>query len=702
MIELFKVIFMQEVPLIIKIWNMIKNFFKMLILYIIKFILIIFGLEDKEEKVNKEIIVVTEELKSGKKTIREPNFSVPVDPSSLTTDPGNHPDELKKKKETVVYKHISNQYNGNIRIFSVTSEMIDRIIDSYIEKKEDVKVDKFDKDLKEDYKDWKKEIIVPLVKIEFEKKYIKDEDTLKTSLTKILEIELEEQHKKLDKEKEKKQDNKPLTIKSKKDKETIIVDFKRELHPEKKEEVKEVKEEVSLSSTTPTPSNSIEEIIEQSKEKDEITLSDEVNQIIMASALVMNNVEKVLVEKKIEQQKKEKSKKKDNAVEEVQEPVVVASKDDIQLEKEEIKVEVPTPPIQEQEEVKEGIKVTVEKEEQIKSVEALKEQEEIVQVQVIEKEVNGQVVQEEQIVIKPIDLPNVEISEDSIERKVRDESYKEDIEDRDYDSLEHKVDEALEKIEMFIIANESKLSKQQLEQLQIEKEKLLITKEKINKQRELDIEVERKDLENDIKRSELDGLQDELRRMHIEDQLQMSQLMINKLDDLNYMTESNAREIEKKLLKLKLKEACRALSYPSLFALPFVRNKYFFFFTVGLFVNRRLGFIGNIFRRHTPDYQEEELNNLVTGKDALNGALNTMRENIDYLNVLEEQAMQRYPELARDHEYLAYLNSLKHKLNANYNRLTRRQNTIDRLIYRTKKNIKVLKRKKNKYYNNAA
>lgn len=696
---------MQEVPLIIKIWNIIKNFFKMLILYIIKFILIIFGLEDKEEKVNKEIIVVTEELKSGKKTIREPNFSVPVDPSSLTTDPGNHPDELKKKKETVVYKHISNQYNGNIRIFSVTSEMIDRIIDSYIEEKEEVKVDKFDKDLKEDYKDWKKEIIVPLVKIEFEKKYIKDEDTLKTSLTKILEIELEEQHKKLDKEKEKKQDNKPLTIKSKKDKETIIVDFKRELHPEKKEEVKEVKEEVSLSSTTPTPSNSIEEIIEQPKEKDEITLSDEVNQIIMASALVMNNVEKVLVEKKIEQQKKDKSKKKDDVVEEVQEPVVVASKDDIQLEKEEIKVEVPTPPIQEQEEVKEvkeEIKVTVEKEEQIKSVEALKEQEEIVQVQVVEKEVNGQVVQEEQIVIKPIDLPNVDISEDSIERKVRDESYKEDIEDRDYDSLEHKVDEALEKIEMFIIANESKLSKQQLEQLQIEKEKLLITKEKINKQRELDIEVERKDLENNIKRTELDGLQDELKRMHIEDQLQMSQLMINKLDDLNYMAESNAREIEKKLLKLKLKEACRALAYPSLFALPFVRNKYFFFFTVGLFVNRRLSFIGNIFRRHTPDYQEEELNNLVSGKDALNGALNTMRENIDYLNVLEEQAMQRYPELARDHEYLAYLNSLKHRLNANYNRLTRRQNTIDRLIYRTKKNIKVLKRKKNKYYNNAA
>lgn len=689
---------MQEVPLIIKIWNMIKNFFKMLILYIIKFILIIFGLEDKEEKVNKEIIVVTEELKSGKKTIREPNFSVPVDPSSLTTDPGNHPDELKKKKETVVYKHISNQYNGNVRIFSVTSEMIDRFIDSYIEEKEDVKVDKFDKDLKEDYKDWKKEIIVPLVKIEFEKKYIKDEDTLKTSLTKILEIELEEQHKKLDKEKEKKQDNKPLTVKSKKDKETIIVDFKRELHPEKKEDVKEVKEDVSLSST-PTPSNSTEEVIEQPKEKDVISLSEEINQIIIASALVMNNVEKVLVEKKIEQKKKEKEKKQEDVVEEPK--VVKTVKEDVQLKEEGIEV-TPTPlVVEEVEPVKEEVKVTVDKEEKIETVKEL-EKEEIVQVQVVEKEVNGEIVQEEQIVIKPIDLPNVDISEDSIERKVRDESYKEDIEDRDYDSLEHKVDEALEKIEMFIIANESKLSKQQLEQLQIEKEKLLITKEKINKQRELDIEVERKDLENNIKRTELDGLQDELRRMHIEDQLHMNQLMISKLDDLNYMAEANAREIEKKLLKIKLRDACRALSFPSLLALPFIRNKYFFFFTTSLFVSRSLGFIGNIFRRHTPDYQEEQLDNLVSGKDALNGALNTMRENIDYLNVLEEQAMQRYPELARDHEYLSYLNSLKHKLNANYNRLTRRQNTIDRLIYKTKKNIKVLKRKNNKYYRNAA
>ena len=270
------------------------------------------------------------------------------------------------------------------------------------------------------------------------------------------------------------------------------------------------------------------------------------------------------------------------------------------------------------------------------------------------------------------------MNEDSISSQVRNESYKEDIEDRDYDSLENKIDAALEKIEMFIIMIEGKLTKKQLEQLQKEKEKLELTKEKINKQRDMDIETERKEIEFDIQRHEIAGLQDALAQMELENKLKMNEYLIDKLEDLEMMSDARAREIEKQLLKLKLKQACRALSIPSLVALPFVRNKYFFFFTIGLFVNRNLGFIGDVFRRHTREKQEEELNNLVTGKDALNGAINTMRENIDYLN------------------------SLKHKLNANYQRLTRRQNTIDKLIVRSKKNIKVLKRKKNKYYKNAA
>lgn len=684
---------MQKEPLIKRIFYMIINFFKMLILYVIKFILIIFGLEDKEEKVNKEIIVVTENLKSGKKEIREPNFSVPVDPSSLTVEADNHPDEIKKKKETVVYKHISNEKNGNIRIFTITNEMLDRLIDSYIEEKEEVKVLKFDKDLKEDYKDWKKEIIFPQIKVEFEKKYIKDTDTLTNSVQEILEVELEVQHKKIDKEKEKLVDNKPLTKKDKKDKETIIVDFKRELLPEKKIEVEEVvvSKEVNQEST-PTP------VVDE--KKDEIKLSDEINNILLASSLVVTNVEKALVEKKVEEKKKEEKKEKvvEEVIDEVTPEVMVESNAEKETKKEDIEV---VPVVVEDEVKKDEVKVTLDKEDKIDDIDEIMD-EEIVEIQVKEVEVDNKKVQQEEIVIKQIDLPSVDINEDVIVSKVKDESYKEDIEDRDYDSLENKIDEALEKIEMFIVMNEGKLTKKQLEQLNKEKEKLELTKEKINQQRELDIEVERKEVEFDIQRSEIAGLQDALFQMELENKMKMNEYLMDKLEDLEMMSDARAREIEKQLLKLKLRQACRALSIPSLVALPFIRNKYFFFFTVGLFVNRNLGFIGDVFRRHTREKQEEELNNLVTGKDALNGAINTMRENIDYLNVLEEQAMMRYPELIKDSEYLHYINSLKHKLNANYQRLTRRQNTIDKLIVRSKKNIKVLKRKKNKYYKNAA
>ena len=692
---------MKKEPFIKSIFYMIINFFKMLFLYVIKFILIIFGLEDKEEKVNKEIIVVTEELKSGKKEIREPSFSVPVDPSSLTVEDDNHPDEIKKKKETVVYKHISNEKNGNIRIFTITNEMLDRIIDSYIEEKEEVKVLKFDKDLKEDYKDWKKEIIFPQIKVEFEKKYIKDTDTLTNSVQEILEVELEVQHKKLDEEKEKLVDNKPLTKKDKKDKETIIVDFKRELLPEKRLEVeevvisKEVTEEV-IKETTPTS-------LVVDEKKDEIKLSDEINNILLASSLVVTNVEKALVEKKVEEKKKDTSEK-----EKVGEEVIDEVTPEVMVETKEEKVEIVEPievvPVITEyvkEEKKDEVKVTLDKEDKIDDIDEIMD-EEIVEIQVNEVEVDNKKVQQEEIVIKQIDLPSVDINEDVIVSKVKDESYKEDIEDRDYDSLENKIDEALEKIEMFIVMNEGKLTPKQLEQLNKEKEKLELTKEKINKQRDLDIEVERKEVEFDIQSSEIAGLQNALEQMELENKMKMNEMLINRLEDLELVSDARAREIEKQLLKLKLRQACRALSIPSLVALPFIRNKYFFFFTVGLFVNRNLGFIGDVFRRHTREKQEEELNNLITGKDALNGAINTMRENIDYLNVLEEQAMMRYPELIRDSEYLHYINSLKHKLNANYQRLTRRQNTIDKLIVRGKKNIKVLKRKKNKYYKNAA
>lgn len=692
---------MEQVPLIKRIFNAIINFLKMLFLYIVKFFLILLGMEEKKEQVSKEIIVVTEELKSSKKEIKEPEFSVPVDPSSLINNPNGN-DEKVKKDEHVIYKHISNQADGNVRIYTISFEFIDKLINSYIEEKEEIKLEKIDKDLKNDIKEWKEEIIVPQIKLEFKKKYITNNDILVVSLEKILDKELEIQH---DKVLEKKENNEVLPKREFKSKDNLIVDFKRELKytptiiiEEKKEPI--VQEEPIVVQDDKEDVIEVPKQEEVKEEKNELQLKDEINNILLDTALVMSNVEKVLVEKKVEEKKKKDvTDEVKQEVTEVQDIVVPVNQDETEVKEDPI----PTPPTSplEVDEVKQEVTVTVDKEDKIKDINEILE-EEIVEIQVKEEKKDNEVIKKEEIVIKEIELPDLEINNERILDKVRDERHKEDFEDRDYDSLENKIDQALERIEMFIVMNESKLTKEQIEKLNLEKEKLQRTKEKINKQREFDIEVEKQHLEDKIANRELIGLQEELQRRELENQILMNNLMINNLEDLEHMTSARAREIEKKLLKLKLKEACRALSIPSLFALPFVRNKYFFFFTIGLFVNRNLGFIGNVFRRQNINSQEADLDNLVQGKDALNGALDMMRENLDYLDVLEQQALSRYPELAKDSEYLLYLRSLRHKLTANYNRLNRRQFTIDRLIYKTRKNVKVLKRKKKKYYNNAA
>lgn len=692
---------MEQVPLIKRIFNVIINFFKMLFLYIVKFFLILFGMEEKKEQVSKEIIVVTEELKSSKKEIKEPEFSVPVDPSSIVNNPNGN-DEKVKKDEHVIYKHISNQADGNVRIYTISFEFIDKLINNYIEEKEEIKLEKIDKDLKKDIKEWKEEIIVPQIKLEFKKKYITNNDILVVSLEKILDKELEIQH---DKVLEKKENNEVLPKREFKSKDNLIVDFKRELKytptiiiEEKKEPI--VQEEPIVVQDDKEDVIEVPKQEEVKEEKNELQLKDEINNILLDTALVMSNVEKVLIEKKVEEKKKKDvTDEVKQEVTEVQDVIVPVIQDEMEVKEESI----PTPPTSpvEEDEVKQEVTVTVDKEDKIKDIDEIFE-EEIVEIQVKEEKKDNEVIKKEEIVIKEIELPDLEINNERILDKVRDERHKEDFEDRDYDSLENKIDQALERIEMFIVMNESKLTKEQIEKLNLEKEKLQRTKEKINKQREFDIEVEKQHLEDKIANRELTGLQEELQRRELENQILMNNLMINNLEDLEHMTSARAREIEKKLLKLKLKEACRALSIPSLFALPFVRNKYFFFFTIGLFVNRNLGFIGNVFRRQNINSQEADLDNLVQGKDALNGALDMMRENLDYLDVLEQQALSRYPELAKDSEYLLYLRSLRHKLTANYNRLNRRQFTIDRLIYKTRKNVKVLKRKKKKYYNNAA
>lgn len=664
---------MEKMPILKRILYIIINFLKMIFLYIVDFILYLFGRQ--EENIKKEIIVVTKELKHGTVTLRDGEYSVPIDPSSLVSDPGNSPDEVLKRKEHIVYKHISNQYDGSIKMFTVTTEMINTIIDEYIEEKEEITLKKLDKEKIKVYELWKEEIIVPKVKIELEKMYIENQDTLKKSISKIVDEELELEKKKVNEVKEVIKENeeteKTIVINNKED---IIIDF----HDELKNTNIELSENIAFTATTPF--------------KKSIELKNEVVDILESSSLILSNVEKELIE-----DKKSIISNTSNIVSKNEEVIEENKVNEV--------TELSTPIMLEE------IKEIVEKKDTIKKEEVINELDnkvskkdiEVIE-QVIEaKEEHKELIKEQEVILEQVKLPNVNINEDSIEDKVRNERYKEDFEDRDYDSLEDKINEALEKIDNFIVMNEKKLTNQQLIQLEKQKERLELTKDKIKRQRDLDIEAERRELENNIHRKEISGLQQHLLNMHLENQIDMTNNLINRIEDLENMSYMRARQIEKQLIKQKLKKAARSATVPALLALPFIRNKYFLFFTGGLIVNRHLTFIGDIFRRQTTPYQELDLSNLVTGRDSLNEALNTTRYNIDYLDAIEEEAKRRYPELMKDSDYLTSINRLKTNLNNNYNRLTRRHNTIERVIYKTKNHVKVLKKNnKKKKLNNAA
>ena len=144
----------------------------------------------------------------------------------------------------------------------------------------------------------------------------------------------------------------------------------------------------------------------------------------------------------------------------------------------------------------------------------------------------------------------------------------------------------------------------------------------------------------------------ELQKLHIENQLDINETLLNKIEDIEKLNATQIEIIEKKLIKKKLKRASQAMEIPSLLALPFVRNKYFFYFTIGLFVNNHFNFLHHIFRRKTKHYTTIDLSALRNGQDALNNALNLTAENIMYLEYLEQETLQKYPDLALDDEYL--------------------------------------------------
>lgn len=272
------------------------------------------------------------------------------------------------------------------------------------------------------------------------------------------------------------------------------------------------------------------------------------------------------------------------------------------------------------------------------------------------------------------------------------ESKKEELEDKNYDALEKQIDTLLNEINKLKLKNLSPTAKKKL---LLQENKLLQLKDNLNLQKQKDIELEEANLEASILNEDLNALEKELESLHIEDKLDLQNFYINSLEELDMLTIDKAKKIEKELLKIKLKKAIHALEIPSLLALPFIRNKYFMFFTGGLFVNRHLKFFDAILKRKSIQYDAEDLSQIKTGSDAFLNALLISKQNIEYLENLEIEAFKKYPELRLDADYIIHLNMLKSKLLKQQEKLLKKEAMIKKHNIRLNKRIRKLKKKEN-------
>ena len=184
--------------------------------------------------------------------------------------------------------------------------------------------------------------------------------------------------------------------------------------------------------------------------------------------------------------------------------------------------------------------------------------------------------------------------------------------------------------------------------------------------------------------------------------MEMNNELLKRTDKINTLSEKQIADIEKRIIKKRLRDAYRHATITSMVALPFVRSKYFFYFTAGMMVKTFFLQIGHVLNRNKDELTTPDLIALRNGENALDEAINVTNDNISELNYLTIDTLNKYPELQYDDEYIQYVNGLKQRLNQNYDKLTRKRHIIDRTIHRSKKDIKILKKIRKKEMDKAA
>ena len=626
--------------------NSIKNFFKIIITLIASAVTSLFGMDKKE---TKETTIQTNKKKSNnkkkKKITEEDTITTLPDEDNIKTNP-HQQGESSYKEDIILELDTSKIY----KVYTKDNEL------KYLKIKP---------------------LLDLLFKEEIEKMYKVEGFKMKTATTSEII--------KTDKIKERiypeiiERANKDILRNSDVIREELVIALKEDqlINPLFPPRQKKVKETIDVT----TPSKKDQEPILKSEEitpdTPKVSLSDEIKNVTLVGATLAATAAVELFTPTQEQKvEKEEEPKEEITLEETK-----PTKEDKDLQ--ELKEEIESEKEKTVEELQELKEKVTEKIEQLKEE---KRQEEKKKEDKKEETVKD--------LVKDSEIIDVELATTALLEDSEDELTKEDFEERDYDKIERQIDKMLEDITNTYLKYEDKLTPKQKEKLKKEEDKLHEAKDDLYRRKDKDIEYERRVLDETILEVEKEGLQKELQQIHKENEKEVSPELFRKMTTLEGMTKEQVANADKKILLSRFRKANLALEISSLFALPFVRNKYFFYFTVGLIVDNHFNFINNFFNRRIERYEPADLEAIKRGQDALNGALDQTYKNIVELDYLEQRALARYPELAYDPRYVSQVTSLRTNLTKKYNKLMKKNQTMEKLRLKTKKQTKILSQRR--------
>lgn len=275
--------------------------------------------------------------------------------------------------------------------------------------------------------------------------------------------------------------------------------------------------------------------------------------------------------------------------------------------------------------------------------------------------------------------------------ELNEELKKEELTIEDYDYIEESIESLERELVTYKILNNLDSKKNAL--INEKLNKVTDLKKELENTKEQDYKNEKEVQSETMKQEDINRVNSLLEEVYKDNDKDLSSFSLNSIDDLNNKTEEEIKQIEKDLLKLKLRKAAKVVEPSFLLALPFIRNKYFLYFTTGIFLHNHLGIINSLYERKDARFKPVNISPLMKASEALNNSISLTEDNLIKVKDIKNKYVERYPELKYDEDFNKSINKVENKLKSNYEKMVNKENRLNRVKKRSTKINKNIKRK---------